>query len=519
MGGWTEVPLRWGKRLPDACPAANYWEQIMGRKPHPSRSSRGVALRSFVLGLAAALGALVLTGPGRVLSASERYEDLALFANVLDLIRSNYVAPVDEHDLMQSAIRGLLGELDPHSSFMSKDAYDEMQVDTRGEFHGLGIEISKQQGGFIEVVSPIEGTPAFRAGLKPRDQIVTICPTEVPESWSKDETCRTTEEMTIFDAVQLMRGKKGTEITIEIIREEFEVPRSFTIRRDVVQLASVEGNTLSPGYGYLRVRAFQERTDQELREALAALHAENPSGLKGMVIDLRDNPGGLLNQAVAMADHWLGEGLIVYTQGRDESLRQNYPARTGALEAAYPIVVLVNGGSASASEIVAGALQDHRRALVMGMPTFGKGSVQTVYPLDGGAGLRLTTSLYYTPVGRSIQEVGIVPDIEVHPGSPETSVLYQGVRERDLPGHISHDTASSASENGESATNASAEEADDEGSAEADARTEAVQEERDVLVARALEVLKSWTYFEALSARQADSEPRAGAGGEAPAFP
>jgi carboxyl-terminal processing protease len=519
MGGWTEVPLRWGKRLPDACPAANYWEQIMGRKPHPSRSSRGVALRSFVLGLAAALGALVLTGPGRVLSASERYEDLALFANVLDLIRSNYVAPVDEHDLMQSAIRGLLGELDPHSSFMSKDAYDEMQVDTRGEFHGLGIEISKQQGGFIEVVSPIEGTPAFRAGLKPRDQIVTICPTEVPESWSKDETCRTTEEMTIFDAVQLMRGKKGTEITIEIIREEFEVPRSFTIRRDVVQLASVEGNTLSPGYGYLRVRAFQERTDQELREALAALHAENPSGLKGMVIDLRDNPGGLLNQAVAMADHWLGEGLIVYTQGRDESLRQNYPARTGALEAAYPIVVLVNGGSASASEIVAGALQDHRRALVMGMPTFGKGSVQTVYPLDGGAGLRLTTSLYYTPVGRSIQEVGIVPDIEVHPGSPETSVLYQGVRERDLPGHISHDTASSASENGESATNASAEEADDEGSAEADARAEAVQEERDVLVARALEVLKSWTYFEALSARQADSEPRAGAGGEAPAFP
>lgn len=485
-------------------------EQIMGPKPHSPFSPRRIAWRSFVTGLVAAGVALLLTGSGSILRASERYDDLALFANVLDLVRNNYVAPVDEHDLMQSAVRGLLGELDPHSGFMSKDAYDEMQVDTRGEFHGLGIEISKQQGGFIEVVSPIDGTPAFRAGIKPRDQIVSICPTEVPESWSEGEECRSTEEMTIFDAVQLMRGKTGTEIKIEILREGVEAPIPFTIRRDVVQLASVEGNTLSPGYGYVRVRAFQERTDKDLTEVLAKLRSENPTGLQGMVIDLRDNPGGLLNQAVALADHWIAEGLIVYTQGRDESLRQNYLARARGLEAPYPIVVLVNGGSASASEIVAGALQDHRRALVMGTPTFGKGSVQTVYPLEGGAGLRLTTALYYTPAGRSIQEVGIVPDIEVHEGSPERGVLYRGVRERDLRRHISHDAASSSSSgvNGSGSgegSGAEPEAADPE--ADVDDGAEVEKEGRDVLIARALEVLKSWTYFDRLSEREASAQP------------
>jgi carboxyl-terminal processing protease len=265
----------------------------------------------------------------------------------------------------------------------------------------------------------------------------------------------------------------------------------------------VEGNTLSPGYGYLRVRAFQERTDEELREVLAKLHSENPTGLQGMVIDLRDNPGGLLNQAVTLADHWLAGGLIVYTQGRDESLRQDYLARARGLEAPYPIVVLVNGGSASASEIVAGALQDHRRALVMGMPTFGKGSVQTVYPLDGGAGLRLTTALYYTPSGRSIQEVGIVPDIEVHPGSPERGVLYRGVRERDLRRHISHDAASS----GSTGVKGSAEDSDAEPEADVDDRAEVVEEGPDVMIARALEVLKSWTYFDRLSGREASARP------------
>ena len=482
----------------------------MGRTPHSDKSYRPSSrpralLRSFGISLAAASAALLLAGPWTAGGASDRYDDIALFANVLDLVRKNYVTPVDEHDLMQSAMRGLLGELDPHSAFMSKDVYDEMQVDTRGEFHGLGIEISKAQGGYIIVVSPIDGTPAFRAGIEPRDEIVSICPTEVPEAWAEGETCRVTEDMTLLEAVQLMRGKKGTEITIEVFREGFEAPRSFTIRRDIVKMASVEGETLSPGYGYLRVRAFQERTDDELREALAELKRENPAGLQGMVIDLRDNPGGLLNQAVAVADHWLADGLIVYTQGRDEALRQDYSARPDS-EGTYPIVVLVNEGSASASEIVAGALQDHARALVMGMPTFGKGSVQTVYPLDGGSGLRLTTALYYTPAGRSIQEVGIVPDVEVHPSSPEKGVLYRGVRERDLRGHISHDAATPDA--------APAPAPQEEPEAAADPASEAVpdaDDEPDVLIARALEVLKSWTYFDRLSERKAGLDPASAA--------
>ncbi len=495
----------------------------MGRNTQSSFRVRRSPLRPrrLVTALLALAFTLVASGPGALADTSknpgEHYEDLALFANILDLVRDNYVAPVDEHDLMQSAMRGLLGELDPHSAFMSKDAYDEMQVDTRGEFDGIGIEISKQQGHYIEVVSPIDGTPAFRAGLKPRDSIVSICPTEVPESWADGEECRTTEEMTLFEAVQLMRGERGTEITIEILREGFEEPRPFTISRGVVKVASVKGETLSPGYGYLRISAFQERTDQELRKALEALHAENPAGLEGLVIDLRDNPGGLLNQAVSVADHWLDAGLIVYTQGRDESLRENYLARPAGLEGSYPIVVLVNEGSASASEIVAGALQDHGRALVMGMRTFGKGSVQTVYPLDGGAGLRLTTALYYTPAGRSIQEVGIEPDVEVHPGSPETGVLYRGVRERDLRGHISHDAASSAlpestAESSEAPPTekpeSAAPEAGDSEREETD-RAQEVKEERDVLIARALEVLKSWAYFDRLSEGRAQPAPPA----------
>ncbi|MDE0884530.1 MAG: S41 family peptidase [Myxococcota bacterium] len=472
----------------------------------------------------AVAGVLVLGlgGPVPALAATEaqtqRYEDLALFANILDRVRENYVAPADEHELMQSAMRGLLGELDPHSAFMPKDVYDEMQVDTRGEFDGIGIEINKAQGQYIEIVSPFDGTPAFRIGLKARDLIVSICPTEVPESWAEGETCRTTEVMSLFEAVELMRGKRGTEITLEILREGWLEPHSFTIARDVVRVDSVEGETLTPGFGYLRINEFKERTNDELTRTLAKLHSENPKGLEGLVLDLRDNPGGLLNQAVAVADHWLGAGLIVYTQGRDESSRENYAARPGFLEAPYPMVVLVNEGSASASEIVAGALQDQDRALVMGMRTFGKGSVQTIYPLDGGAGLRLTTALYYTPSGRSIQEVGIEPDVEVHPGSPETSVLYRGVREQDLRGHISHDAASSGLSDGaseaEPAEDASGEEAsesdppaDETPADETRADEIPADETRDVLVTRALEVLKSWTYFDRLSNRQVAPAP------------
>jgi carboxyl-terminal processing protease len=471
-----------------------------------------VSVSSFAMGAAASVVVMVLIG-GAVSRAASRYEDLAIFASVIDLVRRNYVEPVDEHDLMESAMRGLLQELDPHSAFMSKDAYDEMQVDTRGEFHGLGIEITKSQGGFVEVVSPIDGTPAFRAGIKSHDQITSICPTEVPEEWDEGEKCRSTKGMTLFEAVSLMRGKKDSEITIDIYREGFEQPRPFTIKRDVVQVASVEGAVLSPGYAHLKIRAFQERTQKELEKALAEIHEQSPEGLDGLVIDLRDNPGGLLNQAVSVADLWLDEGLIVYTMGREESQRQEYRARAAGVESDYPVVVLVNAGSASASEIVAGALQDHHRALVLGLPTFGKGSVQTVYPLEGGAGLRLTTALYYTPAGRSIQEVGIEPDIEVHPDEERLRRSDRRVRERDLRGHFTHreaepEGAEAAPESGDADPEAQGDAAEG-----ADAATEAELAEEgdevDLLLERAVEVLKSWTYFERLSERRAEGRPSA----------
>lgn len=446
---------------------------------------------SLALAVAAALVSLTLIG-GAAPSSSSRYEDLALFSSVLDLVRRNYVEPVDEHDLMQSALRGLLRELDPHSAFMGKDAYHEMQVDTKGEFHGLGIEITKEQGGFIEVVSPIDGTPAFRAGIESHDEITSICPTEVPESWDEGEECRGTKLMTLFEAVSLMRGKKGTEITIHVYREGFDEPRSFTIRRDVVQVASAEGKMLDPGYAHLRIRAFQERTGQEVKRVLAELHDQSPDGLEGLVIDLRDNPGGLLNQAVGVADNWLSDGLIVYTEGREQSQRQEFRARPGGGEGDYPIVVLVNAGSASASEIVAGALQDHHRALVLGQPTFGKGSVQTVYPLEGGSGLRLTTALYYTPSGRSIQEVGIAPDIEVSPVAAGARGRELRMRERDLLGHFTHRQADPED----------VKPADTEETTSPAEEVEA-EEESDLLLSRALEVLKSWTYFERLRERRA----------------
>jgi len=427
-------------------------------------------LFSFMSGVAVAGAAILLTG-GADIRAATPYEDLSLFTSVLTLVRGNYVEPIDEHELLRGAVRGMLHELDPHSAFMDVEAYQEMQIDTRGEFHGLGIEITKRQDQSIEVVSPIEGTPAARAGIRSRDRIVSICPEPAPEDWT--EECKPTKGMTLFEAVKLMRGRKGTQITIEIMRDGFEQPKPYTIVRDVVQVVSVEGRELEPGYAYMRIRSFQERTAEELGRTLAELESEG--SIEGMVVDLRDNPGGLLEQAVAVADAWLDDGLVVYTQGREESQRQEYRAHPGDSAARdYPMVVLVNGGSASASEIVAGALQDQNRALVLGVETFGKGSVQTVYPLEDGSGLRLTTALYYTPEGRSIQEVGIAPDIvvgAVEPVEDSEDKEIQGLRERDLEGHFSNPHG-------------------DEREGEA--------EVIDIQLDRAVEVLKSWTYFERL---------------------
>ncbi|MEE8166196.1 MAG: S41 family peptidase, partial [Myxococcota bacterium] len=345
-----------------------------------------------------------------------------------------------------------------------------------------------------------------------RERITSICPTEKPEDW--DEECRGTMEMTLFEAVSYMRGRRGTPITIYILREGMSEPKRFEITRDTVKVASVRARMLEPRYGYIKVSSFQERTGGDVRERLEELReAGGGVALSGLVLDLRDNPGGLLNQAVEVADQWLKDGLVVYTQGRDETQRIEYNATSRIVESDYPVVVLVNEGSASASEIVAGALQDHHRAIVLGVSTFGKGSVQTVYPLEGGAGLRLTTALYYTPSGRSIQEVGIRPDLEVRRGDAVSLGFpkRRRLRERDLEGHFTQREASGIEGGGdapvrvlEDEPETSSEEAPEDPSAAPEHAAEA-EEPEDVQLARALEVLKSWRYFEELRKLQQDS--------------
>ena len=469
----------------------------------PTRRLRVRFLLTFLAGVILASVVPVLSGNVSHSMAS-RYDDLSLFTSVLTLVRGNYVEPIDDRDLIRGAVRGMLDELDPHSSFLDVEAYEEMQVDTKGEFHGLGIEITKQKNGFIEVISPIESTPAYRAGIMARDLIVKICPTEVPEDWEDD--CRSTKSMTLFEAVSLMRGKRGTEITIKIYREGFSEPKPFTVIRDIVKVISVSGRLLEPGYGYVRVRAFQESSDEELERALREIHIEAGEPLEGLVLDLRDNPGGLLDQAVRIADLWLSDGLIVYTQGRRKDQRQDFLAHDAGTEPDYPIAVLVNGGSASASEIVAGALQDQRRALIVGEETFGKGSVQTVFPLEGNHGLRLTTALYYTPSGRSIQEVGISPDIVVARVAEYTSVKKRRrMREIDLEGHFTHDDANPKAPADKTPFKATDEDTDAE-----DEESEASDDEAsDHQLDRAIEVLKSWTYFDRLRENRSTPSLRA----------
>jgi len=453
--------------------------------PAPNRFLMG-----FLAGTSAAALIVFSTGGASSL-VSARYQELSLFASVMKLVRDNYVEEVEDDKLVRGAVRGLLADLDPHSSYLDPESHREMQVDTRGEFHGLGIEIMKRRDGFIEVVAPIDGTPAARAGLKARDQVVAICPTEVPEDWS--EPCRSTKGMDLHEAVLHMRGPRGSKITIHIVREGFQKPEPYTIVRDVVKVESVEGKLLEPGYGYVRIRSFQERTADDLQRALTKVREQAGGRFAGFVLDLRDNPGGLLDQAVKVADVWIGDGLIVYTQGRVESQRQEFRARQGDEGPSYPMVVLVNAGSASASEIVAGALQDQKRALLLGTGTFGKGSVQTVYPLEDGSGLRLTTALYYTPSGRSIQAVGIEPDIVVELPADialqqQEDALPPTIRERDLEGHFGPgggpDVRSPDSMAAEPKQPGAA------GGVQAEAE--------DVQLVRAVEVLKSWTYFEKL---------------------
>jgi carboxyl-terminal processing protease len=355
--------------------------------------------------------------------SNDTYRQLDLFANVFERVRAEYVEEVSDQELVEAAINGMLTSLDPHSSFLDLESFQDMQVQTRGTFGGLGIEVTMENG-LVVVVSPIDDTPAFRAGLQAGDVISELDGEPVMG-------------LTLSDAVDRMRGPVGTDITLTVLREgedAFEV----TITRDIIRIESVRHRVEDGGIGYVRVTSFTERTDEGVAEALEDIEAELGEDLIGFVLDLRNNPGGLLDQAVAVADSFLEQGEIVSTRSRIEGNAQRYNARSGDLADGLPIVVLINGGSASASEIVAGALQDHGRAVVLGTRSFGKGSVQTIVPLPGHGAMRLTTARYYTPAGRSIQALGIEPDIEVRPARLE-ELEVQARREADLRGALRND--------------------------------------------------------------------------------
>ncbi|OGU14367.1 MAG: peptidase S41 [Geobacteraceae bacterium GWC2_53_11] len=412
------------------------------------------------------------------------YESIELFTDVMSIIKKSYVEEVDTKKLIYGAINGMLSSLDPHSSFMPPDTYKEMKIDTKGAFGGLGIEISIKDG-VLTVISPIEDTPAFKAGIKAGDMILKI-----DDKFTKD--------LNINDAVKRMRGIKGTKVILTIMREGFDKPKEFPLVRDIIQVKSVRFSLMDGGYGYVRIAQFQEKTDEDLTKALKALKEENKGELKGLVLDMRNDPGGLLEQAFKVADHFVPEGqMVVYTEGREKDSKMQFTAKKGGKEPNYPIVVVINGGSASASEIVAGALQDHKRAIILGTQSFGKGSVQTIIPLSDDSGLRLTTARYYTPKGRSIQAKGITPDITVEAVElPKTAGKKDALhlREKDLENHF---------EGEDKAKNTDAKK-DEKKNENKDEKSEKVPQKleemlkSDYQVLRALDLLKGWELIKSM---------------------
>ncbi|HKJ98366.1 MAG TPA: S41 family peptidase [Desulfotignum sp.] len=383
-------------------------------------------IRSFytrwLFGTALALALVLSWGIPVCAETDKTYTSLKLFVDVLEELEKNYVDEVDADTLIHNAIKGMVGNLDPHSSFMPPEAFDDLQDDTKGEFSGIGIVITMKDG-ILTVVSPIEGTPAYEAGIFAGDIIVKI-------------DGESTKGMALWEAVSKMRGPRHEEVKITIIREDEPAPLVFSLKRNLIPMTSVRSAMLKPGYGYLRITNFRMNTHEEIREHLEKLETRK-NDFKGLVIDLRDNPGGLLDQAIKASDFFLDQGVIVSIKGRQEKNPQVYEAHPGKDDPKYPIVVLINGGSASASEIVAGALQDHSRALILGTPSFGKGSVQTVRPLKDGYGLKYTIARYYTPSGRSIQAKGIQPDILVahailEKETKKASAFDRMVKEKDL---------------------------------------------------------------------------------------
>lgn len=416
-------------------------------------------------------GALFLNGSGGEVKADTKdvYKNIEVFTEVLRQIEKNYVDPQDPQKLIYGAIKGMVRSLDPHSSFMTKEEHQELMMETKGSFSGIGIEITVKDN-ILTVVSPIEDTPAYKAGVKAGDKIIKV-------------EGKSTKDMTLLEAVKKIRGPKGTQVKLTIAREGVQKPLDFSITRDVIPLKSVRHYSLTPEIGYVRISNFQSKTAKDLSATLEEL--ERRGKLKGLIIDLRNNPGGLLSQAIEVSELFLDSGVIVTTKGRNSSQNIKATAHKDEKQRDYPIIVLVNGGSASAAEIVAGALQDNKRAIILGTRTFGKGSVQTILPLSDGSGLRLTTSLYYTPSGKSIQLSGITPDIDlayVPPSKKEKKSPHRFLREEDLEGHMPN------AKNG-------AEETPEHNRGTEKGMKAKMLVEKDNQVRHALELLRTWGIF------------------------
>lgn len=444
-------------------------------KDHSRKTGRySIAALFIVFAFGIALGALKSS---KVMAVVKTYDQLEAFADVLSLIETNYVDEVKPSVLVDGAINGMLRALDPHSSYMSPEMYKEMQAETKGEFGGIGIEITIKDD-ILTVVAPIDDTPAWRAGIKAGDRIVKV-------------NGESTFDMNLMEAVRKMRGRKGEAVTITIVREGLDKPKDFRIIRDIIKVTSVKSTMLPGRWGYVRIRSFSKDVASDLRKALNKFKQE---GFKGLILDLRNDPGGLLNQAVAVSEQFLKRGeLIVYTRGRMPNQNLEFSAKNTPKDNSYPMVVLVNHGSASASEIVAGAMQDLKRAVIVGTQTFGKGSVQTIIPLKDHAGLRLTTARYYTPSGRQIHGVGIKPDIIVEQRAPETVAEA----EKKVNGDQSEKEKIKAKANGEKPK-----------AGEKTKKRPIVDLDKDYQLQRAIGVLKSWEIINGIQSREMTAAQR-----------
>lgn len=422
-------------------------------------------------------------GDAETEARNDTYRQLNLFGDVFERVRAQYVDEVGDEQLIEDALNGMLSALDPHSSYLDDDDYKEMQVQTRGEFGGLGIEVTMENG-LVKVVSPIDDTPAYRAGVQAGDLITAL----------DDEPVM---GLDLNEAVEKMRGKVGTNIKITIRREGVEEPLDFMITRDIIKIRAVRSELKEGDIGYIRVTTFNQAVGDSVEDELENLIAEAEGPLSGLILDLRNNPGGLLDQAIAVSDAFLDKGEIVSTRGRNPNDTRRDNATSGDIAEGLPMVVLINGGSASASEIVAGALQDHRRAIVLGTKSFGKGSVQTVIPLPGHGAMRLTTARYYTPSGRSIQAKGIEPDILVEPAKIE-SFNIRRFRESDLHGALDKPEELRQKEN-------------DETESDGDDAAESEEEIQDYQLMRAIDLIRGVTLYEQRLMNETRQDPVSGA--------